>query len=136
MLGQQLGVRGQVSVLQQEHWTFVAEGFYGLLITKHEGGESAGVGGRAYLRRCSQDGRNSLLLGPGLNFFYQFTDGGLPLLAPSLDLSWLHGFGGGGGWEIGLNVGLDMSLSDSHDGHDFQAGEVTPIISVFTGFRF
>ena len=135
MIGQQMGARAQVSVLQRENWIFVAEGFYGALLTKFDSSESAGGGGRAYFRRCSQDGRNSMLLGPGLNLFYEFHEGGLPVLAPSLDLSWLHGFCGGG-WEIGLSLGVGISLKDKHEGRDVNAGEVTPLISAFTGFRF
>ena len=40
------------------------------------------------------------------------------------------------GWEIGLNLGVGISLSSKHEGRDVSAGEVTPLISVFTGFRF
>src|SRR5262245_29710692 len=136
MLGQQLGIRGQVTLGQADHWTFVGEGFYGLLLGKFSGSEAAGAGGRALLRRSSSDGCNSLLLGPGLNFLYQF-DGGLPILAPSVDLSWVNGFGGGG-WEIGMNAGVGVSLGqrDRDHGRDVKDGQVTPIISIFTGFRF
>ena len=76
-----------------------------------------------------------MLFGPGLNLFYEFRDGGEYLLAPSVDLSWLHSFGCGGGWEIGLNAGLGVSLSNSRC-RDVKAGDVTPLISIFTGLRF
>lgn len=136
LLGQQLGIRGQVRVGQLENWTFVGEGFYGALLTKFGGSEAAGAGGRALLRRTSADGCNALLLGPGVNVLFQLDDGSVPVLAPSVDLSWLHGFGGGGGWEIGINAGLGVSLGDGEHGGDVKAGQVTPIISVFTGLRF
>lgn len=136
MLGQQLGVRGQMRVAQFDDWTLSAEGFYGALLVNFGSSETAGGGLRAYTRRTSADGHKALLLGPGVNFFYQFDDGGLPIVAPSLDLSWMCGFGNGCGWEIGLNAGFGVSLSERRDGRDVNAGEVTPIISIFSGFRF
>jgi hypothetical protein len=76
------------------------------------------------------------VLGPGVNVFAQLKDDGVLMLAPSLDLSWLHGFGGGGGWEIGLSAGVGIGLSGEPNDGDAVRGRVTPILSVFSGFRF
>jgi hypothetical protein len=135
ILGQQTGLRGQVAVGHHGRWTFVGEGFYGALLTKFGSSEAAGGGGRALLRRTSPDGHNTLLLGPGVNVLCPFDDDESVLLAPSLDLSWLHGFGGGGGWEIGINAGLGIPLTEERD-RDNDEGHVTPIISIYSGFRF
>jgi hypothetical protein len=67
LIGQQIGFRGQAGFPVQGPCTVVAEGFYGLLLTKLGSSESAGGGCRALFCRPSADGRNTLVLGPGVN---------------------------------------------------------------------
>jgi hypothetical protein len=124
-----------VSIFRQGHITYVAEGFYGALLSRFGASEATGGGGRALICRTSRDGNNTLLLGPGVNVFYQFDDDGLVVLVPSVDLSWLHGFGGGGGWEIGLTAGVGVGVAGGTRHHD-DVGQVTPLISVYSGIRF
>lgn len=136
LLGQQTGIRGQVTLARTDCCTFVAEGFYGMLATKFDSSEGAGTGVRALFRRTSHDGNNTILLGPGVNVFFPFDENSPSFIAPSLDISWLHGFGGGGGWEIGISAGLGIALEDEVGRGETRAGELTPIISLFSGFRF
>jgi hypothetical protein len=134
-LGQQMGLRAQVSVYRHGPVTYVAEGFYGALLTRFGASEAMGGGARALFCRASRDGNNTLLLAPGLNVLYQVNEDGLVLLAPSVELSWLHGFGGGGGWEIGLSAGLGIGVAGGTRHRD-DVGQVTPLISLYSGFRF
>jgi hypothetical protein len=133
ILGMQTGARLQGVVHQAAHRVFVAEGFYGALFSKLGSSEAAGVGGRVLFRRVGRDDCHAMLLGPGVNMFYQFHDDAQWILAPSLDLAWLRSIGDfGAGWQVGINAGLGVSVSGRERGGD----AVTPIISIFTGFRF
>jgi hypothetical protein len=58
-------------------------------------------------------------------------------VAPSIELSYLRCFNEhGSGWEVGIigGVGVGVWGTGSHDRD--AAGQVTPLISVFTGLRF
>jgi hypothetical protein len=136
MLGMMSGVRAQLALCRSNCQAWVAEAFYGALLTKLGASEGAGLGARALFRRCSRDGRNSLMLGPGFGLLYQFERGDRVLMAaPTLDLSWLHALGDRGGWELGLNVGVGVGLAGHHN-EESALGKVTPLISVYSGFRF
>jgi hypothetical protein len=135
-LGMQTGVSAEAALLRGKDRSFVAEAFYGFILTRSMGAsEGAGLGGRAYFRKCSRDGSNSLLLGPGLDVFEQFQNHNLVLVAPSMQLSWLHGFESGAGWESGLSIGIGYSISGGGN-DDTNVGKVTPLISFFSGLRF
>src|SRR5262245_45269647 len=133
MLGQFLGFRGQAAVCRDADSAFVLEGFYGALLDRLASGEGAGGGARYYLHRTDRGGANSFLIGPGVGAYYHFHDR-LWMLAPTLDLAWVRPITDIGSWELGLNAGLGISVSNGRDSND--VGRVTPLFSVFTGFRF
>jgi hypothetical protein len=133
MLGMQLGIRGQAAVYRDETSAFVLEGFYGLLLDKLAAGEGAGAGGRYYFRRTNRDGCNSLLIGPGVGAYYHFHDE-VWMLAPTLDIAWVRAISDTGAWQIGLNAGLGINVGDRCNPGD--VGRVTPLFTLFTGFRF
>jgi hypothetical protein len=136
MLGQETGIRGQVSVTPNMRDALVVEGFAGWLF--HDLGDSSalGVGGRYLMRTDWLGGGNSLQFGPGLDVFFQLNNNRLILLAPSVDISWLQRLNGNLEWEVGLEAGIGIGVSGhKSDGHS-GVGEVIPLISVFTGLRF
>jgi hypothetical protein len=136
MLGQATGVRGQVSVTPNLRDAFVIEGFAGWLF--HDLGDSSalGVGGRYLMRTNWLDGNNALQFGPGLDVFFQLNNNGLVLLAPSVDISWLQKLRSGVEWEVGLEAGMGVGVAGHTSSGKSGVGEVTPLISVFTGLRF
>jgi hypothetical protein len=136
MLGQETGLRGQVSVTPNMRDGVVVEGFAGWLF--HDLGDSSalGVGARYLMRTNWFDGGSSVQFGPGLDVFFQLNNNQLILLAPSIDISWLQKLRGNVEWEVGLEAGFGVGVSGhKSDGHS-GVGEVTPLISAFTGLRF
>jgi hypothetical protein len=133
MLGMQSGIRGQWAFQRTEKTAWVIEGFYGALLDKLGSGEGAGFGGRYYYRRTNVDGCNSLLLGPGVGAYYHFHDE-VWMLAPTLDVGWVRAISDTGAWEIGLNAGFGIGLNNGRDYEE--AGKVTPLFTLYTGFRF
>jgi hypothetical protein len=135
LLGYLTGVRAEVAFLRQENRSYAVEAFYGALLTRMGTSEGAGAGVRAIFRRSSRYSTNSLILGPGIDVLAQFHNNGLVMVAPTMDLSWLHGFDGGAGWETGINVGVGVGVASdkNNDKHD---GNVTPLISFYTGLRY
>jgi hypothetical protein len=136
LLGYETGVRVEAAFSRQENLSFVAEAFYGAILSRMGSSEGAGGGVRAFFRRSSRYSTNSLLLGPGLDVLAQFHNNGLIMVAPTLDLSWLHGFDGGAGWETGMNVGIGVGVASDMNNGDKHVGEVTPLISFYTGLRY
>jgi hypothetical protein len=141
MLGYLTGVRAEFAFLREENHSYAVEGFYGAVLTRMGVSEGAGGGVRAFFRKTSRYSTNSLLLGPGLDVLAQFNNDRLVIVAPTVDLSWLHGFAGGAGWETGINVGLGIGVaSDRKDRFGFdvenKVGKVTPLISFYTGVRW
>jgi hypothetical protein len=135
LLGMEIGIRPQVAIHRTERVSLLAEGFYGILATRGLGsGEGAGVGVRALFRRGGRDGANSLVLAPGVGVLFEFKSDGPVLLAPTLDIAWLKGLGDRCGWETGLEVGIGIAVDGGGNGHS--SGEVTPLISGYTGLRF
>jgi hypothetical protein len=136
MLGQETGLRGQVSVTPNMRDALVIEGFIGWLF--HDLGDSSalGVGGRYLMRTNWFNCGNSVQFGPGLDVFFQLNNNGLILLAPSIDISWLQKLRGNVEWEVGLDAGFGVGVSGHKSNGSSGAGEVTPLISVFTGLRF
>jgi hypothetical protein len=136
MLGQELGMRGQVSVTPNMRDAVVVEGFAGWLF--HDLGDSSalGVGGRYLMRSSLLDRGNALQFGPGLDVFFQLNNNRLVLLAPSIDISWLQKLRGNVEWEVGLEAGFGVGVSGHTSNGHSGVGEVTPLISVFTGLRF
>lgn len=137
MLGYLTGIRIEGAVFREDNRAYVLEGFYGGVLTRMGSSEGAGGGARVLFRRSSRYSTNSLILGPGIDIFAQFHNAGLVLVAPTLDLAWLHGFDGGAGWETGLNIGFGIAVaSNSSFGRRDHVGEVTPLISFYTGLRY
>jgi hypothetical protein len=136
MIGQQLGIRSQLAVYRGDRQEVVGELFYGLLLHSLGSSEAIGGGGRYLVRRCSPDSTNAIVLGPGLDVFYQTDNNRLILLNPSVELSWLHGFGDRCGWEFGVNAGAGIAISGRTSHNESSSGNVTSLISLFTGFRF
>jgi hypothetical protein len=133
MLGMLMGVRGQVGVYRDPSRALVVEGFYGALLDKLAISEGAGAGGRYYFRRTDPEGCNSLLIGPGVGAYCHFRHD-LWMVAPTIDVAWLRAIGNRGGWEIGLNAGLGVDVAGQSG--DSGIGRVTPLFTLFTGFRF
>jgi hypothetical protein len=136
MLGQETGVRGQLPVYRRNQEAVVVEGFFGELFHDLGSSEALGVGGRYLFRSSWSDGVNAFLLGPGLDVFFQTNHNGLILLTPSVDLSWLYRLGYNLELEIGLDAGLGIGVAGHTKNGNSAAGDVTPLISVFTGLRF
>ena len=67
---------------------------------------------------------------------FELNDNALILLTPSFDVAWLHKVAPGVEFELGLEAGLGIGISGhTREGHD-AAGDVTPLISIYTGLRF
>jgi hypothetical protein len=135
LLGMETGVRSQLALFRGDRRAFVAEAFYGALVHKLGDGEGAGAGGRFLFRRDAPASCNSVILSPGFDVLYQFDRHGLLMLDPSVEMAWLHGFGDRGGWEFGLNAGVGIGVAGRARCRS-AAGQVTPLISVYSGFRF
>ncbi len=133
MLGMLLGVRGQVAVYRNPNQAFVVEGFYGALLDRLEASEGAGAGGRYYFHRTDRAGCNSVLIGPGVGAYCHFRHE-LWMVAPTVDVAWVRPIGDRGAWQLGLNVGLGVGVAG--DSETTGVGRVTPLITLFTGFRF
>lgn len=133
MLGMLMGVRGQAAVYRNRYQAFVVEGFYGALLDRLETSEGAGAGGRYYFRRTDRAGCNSILVGPGVGAYCHFHHE-LWMVAPTIDVAWVRAIGDCGAWQLGLNAGLGVGVAG--DSETNGVGRVTPLITVFTGFRF
>jgi hypothetical protein len=136
LLGYLTGARAELTLFNDGNRSYVAEAFYGAVITRMGSSEGAGVGGRVLFLRSSRYNTNALLLGPGLDVFAQFKNDNMVWLAPTVDVSWVHGFVGGAGWETGLNLGIGAAVSSKKNNDDRHAGDVTPLISFYTGLRY
>jgi hypothetical protein len=138
LLGQFLGFRGQAAVIRTPEGAFVVEAFYGAILDKLSSGEGAGGGGRYYFHRTDRSGNNSVLIGPGLGAYYHIQDK-VWMAAPTVDFAWVHSISDNGAFELGLNAGLGIGLSDRQRYYYDQrseVGKITPLFSLFTGFRF
>jgi hypothetical protein len=136
MLGQELGVRGQLSLYRDRHESIVVEGFYGELYHNLGSSEALGTGARWLFRNSWPGCLDSVQFGPGVDVFFQLNHNDLILLTPSFDVAWLHKVAPGVEFELGLEAGLGIGVSGrTKDGHD-AAGDVTTLISVYTGLRF
>jgi hypothetical protein len=136
MLGQQTGIRGQFSLYRDRNESVVVEGFYGMLFDDLGSSQTLGAGARWLFRESWPGCINSVHIGPGVDVFFELDGRGLILLTPSIDVAWLHRLSPGVEWEIGLEAGLGIGISGhTHNGND-ATGDVTPIISLYTGLRF
>jgi hypothetical protein len=136
LLGQESGIRGQVSVTPNMRDALVIEGFAGWLF--HDAGDSSalGVGTRYLIRTDWLGGGNSLQFGPGADVFFQLNNNRLVLLAGSVDVSYLQKLNANLEWELGLEAGVAVGVSGHTNSGKSGVGEVIPLISVFTGLRF
>jgi len=134
MLGMQSGFRTQLGFDLTDRSAFLVEAYYGGLFTKFSSGEAAGGAVRYQLRRCAPNGVDQLTFGPGVGF-YSMINGDSRMIAPTLDIAWLRSFtpGGNWGWELGLSVGVAVEIGGDSGSNP---GEVSPLISLFSGFRF
>ena len=138
LLGQFLGFRGQAAVLRTgPEGALVLEAFYGAILDKLGSGEGAGGGARYYFHRTDRGGNNSVLIGPGLGAYCHIRDG-VWMAAPTVDFAWVHSISENGAFELGLNAGIGIGLSDRQQRYyeRSETGRVTPLFSLFTGFRF
>ena len=133
MLGMLMGIRGQAAVYRTPYRAFVIEGFYGALLDRLEGSEGAGAGGRYYFHRTDGAGCNSVLIGPGVGAYCHFRHE-LWMVAPTVDVAWVRAIGDRGAWQLGLNAGLGVGVAGDSD--TTGVGRVTPLFTLFTGFRF
>lgn len=141
MLGQQSGLRANLTVHSTERTSLVIEGFYGGLFTRLGQSEGAGAGVRWNI---SHHGCDAVTFGPGLDVFFNFQDGEAIFLAPTVDLAWRHNFGERSCLMLGINAGIGIGVSGTVNGDEYYrprrrpdaAGKVTPLISVFGGLRF
>ena len=60
------------------------------------------------------------------------------MAAPTVDFAWVHAISETGAWELGLNAGLGVGLSDRRRRYyeRDETGRITPLFSLYTGFRF
>jgi hypothetical protein len=136
MLGQELGIRGQVPIYADNFGAVVAEAFYGGLFTDIGSSQALGAGGRWLLWSNGLGRGDSLIFGPGVDVFFGLDHRALILLTPSFDLGWMFRLGPSLGWEIGLEVGLGIGVS-GHTEHGHSAvGDFSQLISLYTGLRF
>jgi hypothetical protein len=135
MLGQELGLRGQVVPYSDRYGALVVEGFYGGLFTDIGSAQALGAGGR-WLWTDSLGTGDSLVFGPGVDVFFGLNHRALILLTPSVDLGWMLKLGPSLEWEIGLEVGLGIGVSGHTDHGHSAVGDFTQLISLYTGLRF
>ncbi len=136
MLGQELGVRGQVAPYADNFGAFVVEGFYGGLFTDIGSSQALGAGARWLLWGNGLGTGDALVFGPGVDVFFGLNHRALILLTPSVDLGWMLQLGPCLEWEVGLEVGLGIGVS-GHTAHGHSAvGDFSQLISLYTGLRF
>ena len=135
MVGQLSGIRPSIAIHRTDRTALVVEAFYGAVLTKLGTSEGAGAGFRY---NVSRGGQNSVTFGPGIDVLFNFRDGNVVMLAPTVDLAWRRDFGDRVGSVLGIQAGVGVGLSGQYGGRDDKsaAGQVTPLISVFGGLRF
>lgn len=137
LIGQQLGLRGQMRLFGDAERSIVGEAYYGGLFTKIRSDEALGLGARMLLHHRCWSERSHLNLGPGVNCYYQWDGSDQWTLAPSFDVSWHRSLASGAGWESGISVGVGLAVGGKKViGSDDADQTITPIISFFTGLRF
>jgi hypothetical protein len=136
MLGQELGIRGQLAVDVGQNEAIVAEGFYGWLYNHLGSAEAFAAGSRFLIRNPWPDCIDGIVLGPGIDVFFLVNHNEMILLTPSLDVGYLHNLGGRLEAEIGLDVGLAIGVSGHTKSGNSAAGEVTTLVSFYVGIRF
>jgi hypothetical protein len=136
MLGQLAGIRGQVAVYSDKRELLVVEGFYGALFTDLGSTDALGAGARYLLTNDWLTSPDSLVFGPGVDVLFELNHRALILLTPSIDLGWMTKLGAGLAFEIGVEGGLGIGVS-GHTEHGHSAtGDLTPVVSFYTGLRF
>lgn len=136
MLGQQMGLRPSLAVYSTDRSSFLVEGFYGALLTKFGAAEAAGAGVRWMTTRGG--GLGAVAFGPGLDVLFHLDRGKAVILAPTVDVAWRRSLGERAAFVLGLNAGVGIGVSGNRDDGDGDpvSGRVTPLISLYTGFRF
>jgi hypothetical protein len=134
--GQASGVRGQAPLFRDDCEALVVEGFYGYLSHSLGSSQALGAGGRVIWRAETLDCWGSILIGPGVDVFFQLDHNGLILLTPSLDLAWMYTLAPGIGFEVGLDAGLGIGVAGRTKSGNSGLGDLTPLISGYIGLRF
>jgi hypothetical protein len=111
MLGQELGVRGQVTLFTGSREAFVVEGFYGGLYTDIGSSQALGAGARWLLWSNWTEVGDALVFGPGLDVFFGLNQRALILLTPSVDVAWAFKLAPRLQGEIGLDTGRWAPIS-------------------------
>ncbi len=136
MLGQELGVRAQVALFAGVREAVVVEGFYGGLYTDVGSSTALGAGGRWLLWNHFLGPNDAIVFGPGVDVFFGLNHRSLILLTPSVDVGWAFKLAPRLEWETGLDIGLGIGVSGQTDHGHSAVGDITPLISLYTGLRF
>ncbi len=139
MFGQQIGIRPSLAVYSVARSSFLVEGFYGELLSKFGASETVGAGVRWMI--TSGGSLNSVTFGPGVDVLFHLDSGKAVILAPTVDVAWRHKIGERAAFVFGLNAGVGIGLSGTRGNDDLLfvgpiVGRLTPLISLYTGFRF
>jgi hypothetical protein len=148
MLGTEAGIRFQLGFDHACDHTWAGELFLGAAATRFGVGGVVGVGGRVHYTWMSGRWSDALLVSPGIDVFVlgghdrrrgilepEYPKEDVLFLAPTVDISWLHDFTPHFGWELGLHVGLGVGLAGRDYRGESAGGMVTPLLSLYTGFR-
>lgn len=133
MLGMLMGIRGQAAIYRNSSQALVVEAFYGALLDRLETSEGAGAATRYYFHRTDRAGYNSVLIGPGVGAYCHFRHE-LWMVAPTVDVALVRPVSELGAFELGLNAGLGVGVAG--DANTNRVGRVTPLFTLFMGYRF
>jgi hypothetical protein len=119
--------------------SFLVEGFYGEMLSKFGASETVGAGVRWML--TSGGAINSVTYGPGVDVLFHLDSGKAVILAPTVDVAWRHKIGERAAFVFGINAGVGIGMSGKRGNDDLfftgpVVGRLTPLISLYTGFRF
>ena len=130
MIGLPTGVRIQAAFLPRERLTVACDFLFGALVTRSDWVSSTIGGGPRLIWNAFDDGHaNAFQVNPGCYFLTTLDSGperaGF-LIAPTVDLIWIHDFHRRVAWHIGSELGI---------GFDDRGGGF-PVLALFSGLRF
>jgi hypothetical protein len=134
MLGLPTAVRLEIPFQCGSDFSYSVEGTIGFFPGYFSDETFYSLGARASYTLNNNFLGGHLQIGPGVDLLYFGGNENALALTGSVEFVWLSEFNSRFGWELGLDAGIGVGLAD-FDHHD-RAGEVFPVISVFTGLRF